>query len=429
MWITDFFSGAKDASEQRAEPVNIVTPVARPIADTDLLNASATPIFDVTASTAFQVSVVMACTRLIAQGLAQPSLKIVKCDEKGGREDATDHPLYELLAFEPNGFQTSFDFKQQLGLHLGLTNEAFVRKIMVGNSVAALQPIDPSLMTVTYRNNGTVTYKIAGDGRYYTQDEIWHLRGLSWNGYEGMSAITYAAESIGLAKATERYGSKLFTNGARLGGVVSIAGKPTSAQLDAAASAWNAKYSGLDNAHRTAFIGADAATFTPLASSANDAQWTDSRRYQVEEICRAFGIRPSMVMQTGATSYASVEQEFLAHVKFSLAPWHTMFEQSAAKALLTPAERKAGYRIKLNTESLLRGSVAERMAKISTLMDRGVMSVNEARALEDMPRLDDPSFDVPRAAQNIAGKPADEPTTDPTDSGEEANTPEGDDAQ
>lgn len=402
----EFFTGGDSEPQTRAsEPINIVQPVARPIADTDLLNATATSIFNVNAATAFEVAVVMACVRLIAQGLAQPSLKLIKVDAKGGRADATDHPLYELLAFEPNGFQTAYDFKQQLGVHLGLTNEGFVRKVMSGDRVAALQPIDPSLMTVNYRSNGSITYKIAGDGRYYTQDEVWHLRGLSWNGYQGMSAISYAAESIGLAKATERYGSKLFTNGARLGGVVSIAGRPTPAQLDSAAVAWNAKYSGLDNAHRTAFIGADAATFTPLTSSANDAQWTDSRRYQVEEICRAFGIRPSMVMQTGATSYASVEQEFLAHVKFSLTPWHTMFEQSAAKALLTPAERKAGYRIKLNTESLLRGSVAERMSKISTLVDRGIMSVNEARALEDMPRLEDPSFDIPRAAQNIAGKP------------------------
>lgn len=388
-----------------SEPITFVTPTPRPIDDTYLLGAASTSPFVVNEGTAFEVAVVMACVRLIAQGLAQPSLKLIKIDAKVGRADATDHPLYEILAFEPNGFQTAYDFKQQLGVHLGLRNEGFVRKVMSGSRVVALQPIDPKLMTVNYRNNGTITYKIAGDGRYYTQDEIWHLRGLSWNGFQGLSAIDYAAESIGLAKATERYGSKVFTNGARLGGVVSIAGKPTAAQLDQAAVAWNAKYSGLDNAHRTAFIGADSATFTPLTSSANDAQWTESRRYQVEEICRAFGIRPSMVMQTGATSYASVEQEFLAHVKFSLTPWHTMFEQSAAKALLTPAERKAGYRIKLNTESLLRGSVAERMAKISTLMDRGVMSVNEARALEDMPRLEDPRFDTPVPAQNIAGKP------------------------
>lgn len=401
----EYLFGEPQQVETRASDVNIVQPEQRPISDIALLNGPGQPSFAVNTSTAFEVSVVMACVRLIAQGLAQPSLKIIKIDSKGGRSDATDHPLYEVLAFEPNGFQTAYDFKQQLGVHLGLTNEAFVRKVMSGASVAALQPIDPKAMTVNYRNNGTISYKIAGDSRLYTQDEIWHLRGLSWNGYEGLSAVKYAAEGIGLAKATERYGSKLFTNGARLGGVVSLAGKPTVAQLDSAAVAWNAKYAGIENAHRTAFIGADAATFTPLTSSANDAQWTDSRRYQVEEICRAFGIRPSMVMQTGATSYASVEQEFLAHVKFSLTPWHTMFEQSAAKALLTPQERAAGYRIKLNTESLLRGSVEERMSKISTLMDRGVMSVNEARALEDMPRIENLDFDTPRPAQNIAGKP------------------------
>lgn len=412
MGLIDFIKGPAyarpqqaSAPEQRAaDGINFVAPQPVPISDTQLLAGPVTSPFQVTSASAFEVAVVMACVRLIAQGLAQPSLKVIKIDDKGGRTDATDHALYDLLAFEPNGFQTAYEFKQQLGTHLGLVDEAFVKKIYSGNRVAALQPIDPNAMTVNYRSNGSITYKISGDGKYYTQDEIWHLRGMSWNGYEGLSPIRHAAESIGLAKATERFGSKLFINGARLGGVVSVAGKPTREQLDNAAVAWNKQYSGLDNAHKTAFIGGESAAYTPVTSSANDAQWTDSRRYQVEEVCRAFGIRPSMVMQTGATSYASVEQEFLAHVKFSLTPWHTMFEQSAAKALLTSAERKEGYRIKLNTESLLRGSTAERMEKISTLVDRGVMTVNEARKLEDMPRFDDPKYDLPTPAQNIVGK-------------------------
>jgi HK97 family phage portal protein len=377
---------------------------------------------EVTWQSTLGVSAALACSRLLAQGLAQPSCKILKVDQSGKREEQTDHPLFDVLSFSPNPDQTAYEFRETIGLHLALAQNAFVRIVRSGSRIVALWVIKPNDVTVTQNPDRTLTYDVAGEGRLTSKD-VWHIRGLSWNGYEGEETIKMARESIGLAIATEAYGSALFRNGARPAGILSIAGRPTKEQLDNAATSFNSKYSGIENAHKTAVIGAETATYTAIAGTANEAQWTEARRHQIEEICRAFGVRPSMVYTTGATSYASVEQEFLAHVKFTLSPWHERFEQSAAMALLTPAERKSGLRIKLNTNALLRGSVAERMATYQTLVPLGAMTVNEVRKNEDLPTFDFPEADLPNQAANVFGSPKEEPASPEADQQDEETPP------
>lgn len=359
-------------------------------------------------SVALRVSAAHACARLLAQGLAQPSCKVLGADG----QEAIDHPLSQLLSVSPNPDQTAYEFREQIGLHLSLGGNAFVRKVKSGGRVVALWPLDPKNVTVVLQPDGSTRYDVVGVGTGLTKDTIWHLKGISWNGYEGENIVRLAREALGLSIAAEAFGSSLFRNGARPAGIVSLNGSPKKDQLDAAALAWNTQYAGVGNANKTAFIGADVAKYTPIASTANEAQWTQARKYQIEEICRAFGVRPSMVYTTGATSYASVEQEFLAHVKFTLAPWHTKFEQSAALALLSPAELKKGFRVKVNTNALLRGSITERMNTYQTMVPLGLMTQNEARALEDLPALTFPGADIPKQAANLFGDPQSPSTTE-----------------
>ena len=355
--------------------------------------------------TALAISTVHNCVRLLADGLAQPQCSIFKPTADGlGREEVTNHPLYDLLTMGPNPRQDGFAFRRQIGMHLAM-GDAFVkisRSNVDKNKIIELNCIDPSRMTVDVKTDGTIRYKIAGDGTYYSETDIWHIRSLSWNGAESLPIIEQARLAMGLARSSERYGSRLFKNGAMVRSFITAPDGMTKEQKDDFVQRWSANYSGVKNAHKTPLLAAGM-DMKSVGSTANEAQWTESRKYQTEEICRFFNIRPNMVMQTGATSYASVEQEFIAHHKHTLGPLHTSFEQSAAKALLTLAERKAGYRIKLNSNSLLRGSTQERVAYYNSGTEHGWLTANEVRALEDLPRSDDPSADTLKPAANLFG--------------------------
>ncbi len=159
---------------------------------------------------------------------------------------------------------------------------------------------------------------------------------------------------------------------------------------------------GVDNAHKT-FMLPFYLDFTTVSGSANESQWIENRKFLIEEICRFFRVLPIMVMQTGATSYASVEQLFLAHLTHTLMPWYERFEQSAENSLLSREELEAGYTIKLKANALLRGSTAERTAYYNTIVTLGIMSANDLRAKEDLPLSDDPEAEKLRGAANLFG--------------------------
>lgn len=364
-------------------------------------------------NSALQVAAVFACARVISEGLAQVPCKVLRDDEQLGPVEDKAHPLFDLLRCSPNDWQTSFEFREQLGLHLVLANNAFVKvtRNTKGQPIE-LYAFDPASVTVKQNSDYTLTYRVATGKRKtidyvdVPQEEMWHLRGPSWNGYQGLDAVDVARRTIGLSLATEKYGAKLFENAARPGGLLTTDQKLTPEQQDQLRKAWQAQQSGA-NQHKTALLGGGL-KYTAIASTANEAQWTEARRYQVEEVCRYFRVRPAMVMQTtGHSSYNSVEQEFLAHLTHTLMPWFERFEQSASKHLLTPAERQQGYCVKLDSVGMHRGSIAERMKYYQTGQQGGWLSQNDVRRAESLPRITDPEADEYHLAQNLFGDVAD----------------------
>ncbi len=331
----------------------------------------------------------------------------MKEDAKGSLVEARDHPLFWLLKHKPNPWQTSFELREQMGLHLAFDHNAFVYINRVRGEIRELYAFKPDTISITQNIDMELVYKVKVDGREreIPASDMWHVKGPSWDGVRGNDAIKLAAKTIGLAQATEKYGTKLFENGARPGGILTT--KPgtqalTPAQRTDIMTLWQAQHRGPDNAHKTVMLPYDL-DFTTVSGTANEAQWIENRKFLIEEICRFFRVLPIMVMQTGATSYASVEQLFLAHLTHTLMPWYERFEQSAETSLLTRAELEAGYTIKLNANALLRGSTAERGAYYNTMVTLGVMSPNEVRAKEDLPLSDDPEADKLRGAANLFG--------------------------
>lgn len=399
MGLLEFFGFERKS----AQPINNTLDLLRSFGSTTIAGE------DVSRETALQVSAVLCCARVIAEGLAQVPLKVFKEDSKGSPVEARDHPLYFLLNRRPNDWQTSFELREQIGFHLALTNNAFIFKNVVGGKIVELYALLPNSVAVKQEDDLSLSYTVTfqnGRTQTLTADEIWHIRGPSWDGIAGLDAVRLASKAIGLSQATERFGAAFYENNGRPGGLLTT--RPgtsplTKEQRDEIKALWAAQYQGAGNAHKTALLPFDL-EFTAVTSSANEAQWTEARKYLIKEVCRFFRVLPIMVMEgEDSTSYNSVEQLFIAHLTHTLMPWYARFEQSAETALLTRAELLAGYSIKLNANALLRSSHTERATYYQTMRQIGAMTANEVRAKEDMPRSDDPQADSLAPAANLFG--------------------------
>jgi HK97 family phage portal protein len=342
--------------------------------------------------TALDVTTVLACGRVVSEGTAQVPLKLHRTRADGrGSDLATDHSLYIVLHRRPNTWQTSFEFRETLCFHLLLCGNAFAFINRVGDGrIKELIPIEPGRVEVFRAKDFSLSYRVtAEDGSQQTfpQEAIWHLRGPSWDSWRGLEAVKLAREAIGLAISTEASQALLHKNGAQAGGVVSVEpalGPERYSQLEA----WiDAKITG-PNKHKPLLLDNGAKWFQTSLSSV-DAQHLETRKHQVEEICRAFRVMPIMVGLADKTAtYASAEQMFLAHVVHTLGPWYQRIEQSGDVNLLTAREREQGYFIKHNVNALLRGAFKDRTDGYAKALGAGGapawLTPNDIRELEDM---------------------------------------------
>jgi HK97 family phage portal protein len=336
--------------------------------------------------TVLQLTTAQSCARVIAEDIAQLPFKLFKDRKEGGSDPADTHPVYDLIKTKPNDWQTSFEMREQIGLHLVLMNNAYVHINRVRGQVVELLPLEPQLVTLTRKDNETA-YSIRlenGQSKIVPKADIWHLRGPSWNGWQGLDGIRLMREAIGLALALEEHGSRMFSNGATVGGVLSTESNLTTDQVKALRESWEARQQGVNNAYKTAVMWGGM-KWQPMGSPNDTAQFLETRRFQVEETCRAFKVMPIMVGHSDkTTTYASAEQMFLAHLRNTMGPWLTRIEQSADCNLLTDDERKAGYHTKFMRNAYLASVAKDRSEFYAKMYGIGGMNPNEIRALEDM---------------------------------------------
>lgn len=340
-------------------------------------------------TTSFEVSTVMACARVIADGISQVPFKLFQ-DSGGGARVAVEHPLYELLHLRPNDWMTSFEFRETMALHVVLTGNAIAFKNFVGDS-RELIPFMPQSVTIRRNNDYTITYIVtapSGARQEFPQEVIWHWRGPSWDSVVGMDSVKMAREAIGLAMATEETQARLHKNGLKGSGGWSVEGVLTKEAHKALRDWIESEYGGAENAGKP-FILDRNGKYQPYTQSGVDAQHLETRKYQVEEICRPFRVMPIMVGYSDKSStYASAEAMFIAHVVHTLSPWYSRIEQSAAVSLLTPKERADGYYFKFIANGLMRGSYKDRGEYYARALGSGGsrpwMTQDDVRALEEM---------------------------------------------
>lgn len=367
----------------------------------------------VTLETALRVSTVLACARVIADGLAQVPLKLYR-DTDGRKTPARDHPLWDKLHSRPSEVQTSFEFRETMALHLVLAGRFVAFKNVVRGRVEELLPLDPNGVTVKApaRLGERPTYHVQFDGRMQelSADQVWHVKGPSWNGWDGMHAIRQAREAIGLAIASEQSQARLHANGLRTSGTYSVEGKLQTKDYTDLLAFLRQHWGGSDK-HALPMIVDRSAKWLPHTMTGVDAQAIETRRYQVEEICRALRVMPIMVGYSDkAATYASAEQMFLAHVVHTLAPWVARIEQSIDAHLLTEEDRRAGYYSHFTLDGLQRGAMKDRGDYLAKALGSGGspawMTQDEVRALEELNPMGGTAAVLP-VATNVPKSPVD----------------------
>ncbi|WP_430229903.1 phage portal protein [Nitrosomonas communis] len=339
---------------------------------------------NVTTDRALKVTTVFDCLRVIAEGVAQVPLKIYKSTGDDSKELAKDNPWYNILATKPNDWQTSFEFRENLVFQAGLTGNFYAFKNIVRGRPVSLIPFEPGTVTVSVNDRREVEYEVSsgGESKKFPASSIWHVRGPSWQTYVGMDATKYAREAIGLSINIEDAQNKLHANGVQTSGFYSVESTLDQTQYKQLRD-WIEKNIGGINKFRP-FILDRGAKFQPVSMTGVDAQTIENRRFQIEEICRAFRVMPIMIGQSDkASTYASAEQMFLAHVVHTLMPWMTRIEQSIDANLLIQKEREDGYYSKFNANGLMRGAAKDRAAFYWQMYQMKALNPNEIRALEE----------------------------------------------
>jgi HK97 family phage portal protein len=381
-WDTWF--GRKPAEETKA--INTSLELFREIYG-PLANDSGIPVNHATALTA---SVSLACARVISEGLSQVPFRLMR-SRGANRLPAVDHPLYALLNEAPNDWQTCTELMDMLGMHLVFCGNAYLWLNRGRNGdILEMLPFEPSMVSVdndARPRSWDITYTInplEGTSFRVPKSDMWHIRGPSWNGWMGLDGVALAREAIGLSLVTEKFGNKTFSQGARLSGILTTDVQLNKEQREQLREAWQQTYTGPNNVGKVAVM-SSGMKFIPTSAPNDSQQYLDLRRFQVEEVCRAFRVQPIMVGYSDkATTYASAEQMFLSHVVNTLGPWYKRLESSANVALLTQRERREGYYTKFFTQALLRGAAKDRAEFFTKLYQIGAINPNEIRELEDM---------------------------------------------
>jgi HK97 family phage portal protein len=342
----------------------------------------------VTARSAIQVSAVYACVRVIAETIASLPLHVYENTDSGSVK-AQGHPLYRLLHDEPNAEMSSFVMREVMLSHLLLWGNSYSQIIRSGrNHVVGLYPLLPDRMEVDRNSAGTLTYiYTTTEGRTVrlAPEEVLHIPGLGFDGVIGYSPIALEKSAIGLGIAAEEYGSKFFANGATPAGVLTHPN--TVKNPKALRESWNAAYGGSANANRVAIL-EEGLRFERISMPNNEAQFLETRKFQVSEICRIFRVPPHLVGDLEHATFSNIEHQSISFGVHTIRPWLVRIEQSMNRALFSDKEKGRFY-VRINMDGLMRGAYKERMEGYAIARQNGWMSANDIRDLENLNPLSD----------------------------------------
>lgn len=346
--------------------------------------------------TALNVSTVWACIKVLGESMASLPLMVYRRRPDGGKEPATDHPLFRILHDRPNDVQTSYELRECLMAHLNLRGNAYCYKELAANgTINRLIPLNPARMNPKLTADGIVYEYSPRTGGVYRWPAafVWHLKGMTTaglvatlddEGITGLSPITIARNSIGMTQAVEDYGADVFARQATPGAILKHPQtlKPQARDylkqsLDAYAS----------SKRRMSLVLEEGMEWVQVGMNNDDSQFLETRVFQVKEIARWFGVPLVLLQEPEKFPYASAEQFFLSFVVHTLRPWCTRWEQSMNASLLN--DNSGTYFTEHKLDGLLRGDIASRYAAYAVGRQWGWLSANDIRGLENMNPIPD----------------------------------------
>lgn len=340
---------------------------------------------NVTGLSAMQSATVYSCVRLISESIASLPRHVYRQDETGTRQRDTTHPVQRLIYARPNSDMTSFTLFDYLVSSLLLHGRAFAKiehDPMTARPVAIWPLAAADVYVYRRQSDGLIVYIYKGE--ILRPDEVIHLIAHTRDGITGLGPVQLAAASVGLDIAMRQYGEKFFVNGGHLRGVLERSGNMSTDAMQEFKREWTAGFEGVHNAHKTPLLPVGV-KYTPISISPEASQFLESRRFSREEICGLFRV-PITMLDSTKSSYATLEQANLQFLQSCLVPWLTRIEQEFSKLFLE--SEQGTYSVKFNVSGLLRSDTAARQSYYASGRQWGYLSVNDIRALEDLPPID-----------------------------------------
>lgn len=344
--------------------------------------AAATPVNE---ETAFQLSTVWACVKLLSETVA--SLPLVMYEKRpDGRVVITEHPFAQLMAGKPNRYQTRLEFFETMMLNLVLHGNAYAKVNKINGEVRSLMPLMSAQVEPSLLADGSIVYRYVEDGEtiIYSEASIWHVK-LFGNGIVGRSPLAFARNIVGIAQAAEKAVTKIYQNGGKPSGVLSLDALLTPEQRTMVRQNFSTLTTGTDE---RLLVLEKGMKFDAVSMSPEDIELLASRRFQTEEICRWFGVPSVMVNDTsGSTTWGSgIEQIVAGFYKLSLRPYLERFEASMHTHLLKPEDAKK-YELEFDFEGLLRSDLKSRLEGYRTAIAGTILTPNEVRRIEGFPAV------------------------------------------
>ncbi|MDX7988775.1 phage portal protein [Xenorhabdus sp. 12] len=333
---------------------------------------------------AMQLTAVFSCVRVLAESVGMLPCSLYEQLERGNRR-AVNERLHKLLSIKPNNYMTPQEFWELLIASLCLRGNFYAYKVKVLGEVVELLPIDPGAVVPKLNRGWQPEYQVifpSGESRTLTQEELWHVRIFTLDGLTGLSPITYARQAIGLGLATEEHGSRLFGNGAVTSGVLQTDQALKDEAYKRLKADFEARHQGLVNAHKPMILEMGL-QWKQISLSAEDAQFLETRKFQLEEICRIFRVPLHMVQNTDRATFNNIENLGIGFINYSLVPYLTRIEQRINAGLVKTSKQGRFY-AKFNTGALLRGDMKSRFEAYATGINWGIYAPNECRELEEL---------------------------------------------
>lgn len=351
----------------------------------------------VTASNALQIATVIRCVDVVAKTMASLPLSLMT-ETNRGKVKAKDHNIYKLLSKMPNPQTTAYEFWHMYIVNLMLTRGAYAKVIRDRNGFIRELWNIPTANVSKYTNSKTgERYIVVTFGQNYSETlyegQYMYTQGFRFgDSRDPLNPIDLAADTLGLTTALNLFSKEFFQNGSNLGGFIEYPGAMSDDAYVRFKESWEKSYSGVLNQHKVAFL-EDGMKFTQTGRDPDKSQALESRKFQILEICRVFGVPPHKVFELERATFSNIEQQNIEYVQDSIDPMAVRLEQTIYKDLLTTAEQRSFY-AKFNVNGLLRGDMATRTTFYHNARQDGWMNADEIRGFEDMNNIEDGSGQI-----------------------------------